>query len=153
MKHLMIIVTLLMSIVLMSCNPREQRDKSRHVVESTIVEQQKPQLTPVTVATELINVKQTNIELDMLDSVFKTIPDEIIIFICNDSNLDLDTIDSYSLTRLYLSKKEYYDNIIDKYNKIEKFKKHDKLFEPDKKPEKAELDKTSQNVDSIKSHL
>lgn len=153
MKHLMIIVTLLMSIVLMSCNPREQRDKSRRVVESTIVEQQKPQLTPVTVATELINVKQTNIELDMLDSVFKTIPDEIIIFICNDSNLDLDTIDSYSLTRLYLSKKDYYDNIIDKYNKIEKFKKHDKLFEPDKKPEKAELDKTSQNVDSTKSHL
>ena len=153
MKHLMIIMTLLMSIVLMSCNPREQRDKSRRVVESTIVEQQKPQLTPVTVATELINVKQTNIELDMLDSVFKTIPDEIIIFICNDSNLDLDTIDSYSLTRLYLSKKDYYDNIIDKYNKIEKFKKHDKLFEPDKKPEKAELDKTSQNVDSTKSHL
>lgn len=153
MKHLMIIVTLLMSIVLMSCNSREQRDKSRRVVESTIVEQQKSQLTPVTVATELINVKQTNIELDMLDSVFKTIPDEIIIFICNDSNLDLDTIDSYSLTRLYLSKKEYYDNIIDKYNKIEKFKKHDKLFEPDKKPEKAELDKTSQNVDSTKSHL
>ena len=152
MKHLMIIMTLLMSIVLMSCNPREQRDKSRCVVESTIVEQ-KPQLTPVTVATELINVKQTNIELDMLDSVFKTIPDEIIIFICNDSNLDLDTIDSYSLTRLYLSKKEYYDNIVDKYNKIEKFKKHDKLFEPDKKPEKAELDETSQNVDSTKSHL
>ena len=153
MKHLMIIMTLLMSIVLMSCNPREQREKSRHVVESTIVEQQKPQLTPVTVATELINVKQTNIELDMLDSVFKTIPDEIIIFICNDSNLDLDTIDSYSLTRLYLSKKDYYDNIIDKYDKIEKFKKHDKLFEPDKKPEKAELDETNQNVDSTKSHL
>lgn len=153
MKHLMIIMTLLMSIVLMSCNPREQRGKSRHVVESTIVEQQKPQLTPVTVATELINVKQTSIELDMLDSVFKTIPDEIIIFICNDSNLDLDTIDSYSLTRLYLSKKEYYDNIVDKYNKIEKFKKHDKLFEPDKKPEKTELDETSQNVDSTKSHL
>lgn len=153
MKHLMIIMTFIMSIVLMSCNPREQREKSRRVVESTIVEQQKPQLTPVTVATELINVKQTNIELDMLDSVFKTIPDEIIIFICNDSNLDLDTIDSYSLTRLYLSKKEYYDNIVDKYNKIEKFKKHDKLFEPDKKPEKAELDEASQNVDSTKSHL
>ena len=153
MKHLMIIMTFIMSIVLMSCNPREQREKSRHVVESTIVEQTKPQLTPVTVATELINVKQTNIELDMLDSVFKTIPDEIIIFICNDSNLDLDTIDSYSLTRLYLYKKEYYDNIIDKYNKIEKFKKHDKLFEPDKKPEKAELDETSQNIDSTKSHL
>ena len=153
MKHLMIIMTLLMSIVLMSCNSYEQREKSRRVVESTIVEQQKPQLTPVTVATELINVKQTNIELDMLDSVFKTIPDEIIIFICNDSNLDLDTIDSYSLTRLYLSKKEYYDNIVDKYNKIEKFKKHDKLFEPDKKPEKAELDETSQNIDSTKSHL
>ena len=153
MKHLMIIMTFIMSIVLMSCNPREQREKSRHVVESTIVEQQQPKLTPVMVATELINVKQTNIELDMLDSVFKTIPDEIIIFICNDSNLDLDTIDSYSLTRLYLSKKEYYDNIVDKYNKIEKFKKHDKLFEPDKKPEKAELDETSQNVDSTKSHL
>lgn len=143
MKHLTIIMTLFMSIVLMSCNPREQREKSRHVVESTIVEQTKPQLTPVTVATELINVKQTNIELDMLDSVFKTIPDEIIIFICNDSNLDLDTVDSYSLTRLYLSKKPYYDNIIDKYNKIEKFKKHDKLFEPDKEPEKAKPDKDS----------
>lgn len=143
MKHLTIIMTLFMSIVLMSCNPREQREKSRHVVESTIVEQQKPRLTPVTVATELINVKQTNIELDMLDSVFKTIPDEIIIFICNDSNLDLDTVDSYSLTRLYLSKKSYYDNIIDKYNKIEKFKKHDKLFEPDKEPEKAKPDKDS----------
>ena len=152
MKQLMIIMTFIMSIVLMSCNPREQREKSRQVVESTIVEQ-KPQLTPVIVATELINTKKSNIELDMLDSVFKTIPDEIIIFICNDSNLDLDTIDSYSLTRLYLSKKEYYDNIVDKYNKIEKFKKHDKLFEPDKKPEKAELDETSQNVDSTKSHL
>lgn len=148
MKHLMIIMTLLMSIVLMSCNPREQREKSRHIVESTIIEQQKPQLTPVTVATELINVKQTNIELDMLDSVFKTIPDEIIIFICNDSNLDLDTIDSYSLTRLYLSKKEFYDNITDKYNKIEKFKKHDKLFEPDEKPVKANTD---QRLDSTKS--
>lgn len=147
MKHLMIIMTLIMSIVLMSCNPREQREKSRHVVESTIVEQ-KPQLTPVTVATELINVKQTNIELDMLDSVFKTIPDEIIIFICNDSNLDLDTIDSYSLTKLYLSKKEFYDNITDKYIKIEKFKKHDKLFEPDKKPVKATTD---QRLDSTKN--
>ena len=148
MKHLMIIMTLLMSIVLMSCNPREQREKSRHVVESTIVEQQKPQLTPVTVATELINVKQTNIELDMLDSVFKTIPDEIIIFICNDSNLDLDTIDSYSLAKLYLSKKEFYDNITDKYNKIEKFKKHDELFKPDEKPVKANTD---QRLDSTKS--
>ena len=147
MKHLMIIMTFIMSIVLMSCNPREQREKSRQVVESTIVEQ-KPQLTPVIVATELINTKKSNIELDMLDSIFKTIPDEIIIFICNDSNLDLDTIDSYSLTRLYLSKKEFYDNITDKYNKIEKFKKHDKLFEPDKKPVKANTD---QRLDSTKS--
>ena len=148
MKHLMIIMTFIMSIVLMSCNPREQREKSRHVVESTIVEQQQPKLTPVMVATELINVKQTNIELDMLDSVFKTIPDEIIIFICNDSNLDLDTIDSYSLAKLYLSKKEFYDNITDKYNKIEKFKKHDELFKPDEKPVKANTD---QRLDSTKS--
>ena len=137
MKHLMIIMTFIMSIVLMSCNSREQREKSRHVVESTIVEQ-KPQLTPVIVATELINTKKSNIELDMLDSVFKTIPDEIIIFICNDSNLDLDTIDSYLLA----------NNITDKYNKIEKFKKHDKLFEPDKKPVKATTD---QRLDSTKS--
>ena len=148
MKHLMIIMTFIMSIVLMSCNPREQREKSRHVVESTIVEQQQPKLTPVMVATELINVKQTNIELDMLDSVFKTIPDEIIIFICNDSNLDLDTIDSYSLSKLYLSKKEFYDNITDKYNKIEKFKKHDELFKPDEKPVKANTD---QRLDLTKS--
>ena len=148
MKHLMIIMTFIMSIVLMSCNPREQREKSRHVVESTIVEQQQPKLTPVMVATELINVKQTNIELDMLDSVFKTIPDEIIIFICNDGNLDLDTIDSYSLAKLYLSKKEFYDNITDKYNKIEKFKKHDELFKPDEKPVKANTD---QRLDSTKS--
>lgn len=148
MKHLMIIMTFIMSIVLMSCNPREQREKSRQVVESTIVEQQQPKLTPVMVATELINVKQTNIELDMLDSVFKTIPDEIIIFICNDSNLDLDTIDSYSLAKLYLSKKEFYDNITDKYNKIEKFKKHDELFKPDEKPVKANTD---QRLDSTKS--
>ena len=148
MKHLMIIMTFIMSIVLMSCNPREQREKSRQVVESTIVEQQQPKLTPVIVATELINVKQTNIELDMLDSVFKTIPDEIIIFICNDSNLDLDTIDSYSLAKLYLSKKEFYDNITDKYNKIEKFKKHDELFKPDEKPVKANTD---QRLDSTKS--
>ena len=144
----MIIMTFIMSIVLMSCNPREQREKSRQVVESTIVEQQQPKLTPVMVATELINVKQTNIELDMLDSVFKTIPDEIIIFICNDSNLDLDTIDSYSLAKLYLSKKEFYDNITDKYNKIEKFKKHDELFKPDEKPVKANTD---QRLDSTKS--
>lgn len=148
MKHLMIIMTFIMSIVLMSCNPREQREKSRQVVESTIVEQQQPKLTPVMVATELINLKQTNIELDMLDSIFKTIPDEIIIFICNDSNLDLDTIDSYSLAKLYLSKKEFYDNITDKYNKIEKFKKHDKLFKPDEKPVKANTD---QRLDSTKS--
>ena len=148
MKHLMIIMTFIMSIVLMSCNPREQREKSRQVVESTIVEQQQPKLTPVMVATELINVKQTNIELDMLDSVFKTIPDEIIIFICNDSNLDLDTIDSYSLSKLYLSKKEFYDNITDKYNKIEKFKKHDELFKPDEKPVKANTD---QRLDLTKS--
>lgn len=147
MKHLMIIMTFIMSIVLMSCNPHEQREKSRQIVESTIVEQ-KPQLTPVIVATELINTKKSNIELDMLDSIFKTIPDEIIIFICNDSNLDLDTIDSYSLTKLYLSKKEFYDNITDKYNKIEKFKKHDKLFEPDEKPVKANTD---QRLDSTKS--
>ena len=147
MKHLMIIMTFIMSIVLMSCNPREQREKSRQVVESTIVEQ-KPQLTPVIVATELINTKKSNIELDMLDSVFKTIPDEIIIFICNDSNLDLDTIDSYSLAKLYLSKKEFYDNITDKYNKIEKFKKHDELFKPDEKPVKANTD---QRLDSTKS--
>lgn len=148
MKHLMIIMTFIMSIVLMSCNPREQREKSRQVVESTIVEQQQPKLTPVMVATELINLKQTNIELDMLDSIFKTIPDEIIIFICNDSNLDLDTIDSYSLAKLYLSKKEFYDNITDKYNKIEKFKKHDELFKPDEKPVKANTD---QRLDSTKS--
>lgn len=145
MKHLTIIMTLFMSIVLMSCNPREQREQSRHVVESTIVEQQKPQLTPVMAATELMNIKQTNIELDMLDSVFKTIPDEIIIFICNDSNIMLDTLDSYSLTKLYLSKKSYYDNIIDKYDKIEKFKKHDKLFEPDKKPEVIKPDTTNKS--------
>ena len=144
----MIIMTFIMSIVLMSCNPREQREKSRQVVESTIVEQQQPKLTPVMVATELINLKQTNIELDMLDSIFKTIPDEIIIFICNDSNLDLDTIDSYSLAKLYLSKKEFYDNITDKYNKIEKFKKHDELFKPDEKPVKANTD---QRLDSTKS--
>ena len=72
----------------------------------------------------------------------------IIIFICNDSNLDLDTIDSYSLAKLYLSKKEFYDNITDKYNKIEKFKKHDKLFKPDEKPVKANTD---QRLDSTKS--
>ena len=146
MKHLMIIMTFIMSIVLMSCNPREQREKSRHVIESTIVEQQQPKLTPVMVATELINVKQTNIELDMLDSVFKTIPDEIIIFICNDSNLNLDTIDSYSLARLYLSKKDYYDNIIDKYIKIENYKGHNKAFKPDSMPVKAKKDKP---LDSI----
>ena len=145
MKHLMIIMTFIMSIVLMSCNPREQREKSRQVVESTIVEQ-KPQLTPVIVATELINTKKSNIELDMLDSVFKTIPDEIIIFICNDSNLDLDTIDSYSLARLYLSKKDYYDNIIDKYIKIENYKGHNKVFKPDSMPTKAKKDKP---LDSI----
>ena len=145
MKHLMIIMTFIMSIVLMSCNPREQREKSQQVVESTIVEQ-KPQLTPVIVATELINTKKSNIELDMLDSVFKTIPDEIIIFICNDSNLDLDTIDSYSLARLYLSKKDYYDNIIDKYIKIENYKGHNKVFKPDSMPTKAKKDKP---LDSI----
>ena len=78
----------------------------------------------------------------MLDSVFKTIPDEIIIFICNNDNLDLDTVDSYGLTRLYLSKKEYYDNIVDKYKKIERFKGHDKVFKPDSIPTKAKLDST-----------
>ena len=145
MKHLMIIMTFVMSIVLMSCNPREQREKSRQVVESTIVEQ-KPQLTPVIVATELINVKQTNIELDMLDSIFKTIPDEIIIFICNDKNILLDTLDSYSLARLYLSKKDYYDNIIDKYIKIENYKGHDKVFKPDSMPAKAKKDKSLNSI-------
>ena len=148
MKQLIIFMTLIMSLVLFSCDWKTEREQSRHVFESTVVEQQPPKLTPVMAATELINVKQTNIELDMLDSVFKTIPDEIIIFICNDSNLDLDTIDSYSLTKLYLSKKEFYDNITDKYIKIEKFKKHDKLFEPDKKPVKATTD---QRLDSTKN--
>lgn len=142
-----VLMSTIISLFFSSCDPREQREKSRHVVESTIVEQ-KPQLTPVIVATELINTKKSNIELDKLDSVFKTIPDEIIIFICNDSNLDLDTVDSYSLAKLYLAKKEFYDNITDKYNKIEKFKKHDKLFEPDKKPVKATTD---QRLDSTKS--
>ena len=142
MKQLTIIVTLIMSLVLFSCNPRSQREQSRRVVESTIVEQEQPKLTPVMAATELISVKQTNIELDMLDSVFKTIPDEIIIFICNNDNLDLDTVDSYGLTRLYLSKKDYYDNIVDKYKKIEKFKGHDKVFKPDSIPTKAKPDST-----------
>ena len=146
MKHLMIIMTFIMSIVLMSCNPREQREKSRHVVESTIVEQQQPKLTPVMVATELINVKQTNIELDMLDSIFKTIPDEIIIFICNDKNILLDTLDSYSLARLYLSKKDFYDNIMDKYYKIENYKGHNKVFKPDSMPTKAKKDKSLNSI-------
>ena len=141
MKNVIIIMTLIMSLVLFSCNPREQRDKSRRVVESTIVEQQ-PKLTPVMAATELISVKQSNIELDMLDSVFKTIPDEIIIFICNKDGLDLDTVDQYSLTRLYLSKKDYYDSIINKYNKIEEFKGHNKIYKPDSIPTKAKPDST-----------
>lgn len=142
MKNVIIIMTLIMSLVLFSCNPRENREKSRQVVESTIVEQEQPKLTPVMAATELINLKQTNIELDMLDSIFKTIPDEIIIFICNNDNLDLDTVNSYSLTRLYLSKKDYYDNIVDKYKRIESFKGHDKIFKPDSIPTKAKPDLT-----------
>ena len=143
MKQLIILVTLIMSLALISCDPKKQREQSRHVVDSTIVEQQPPKLTPVMAATELINLKQTNIELDMLDSVFKTIPDEIIIFICNNDNLDLETLDSYGLARLYLSKKEYYDNIVDKYEKIEKFKGHDKkVFKPDTIPNKPKQDTT-----------
>lgn len=141
MKNVIIIMTLIMSLVLFSCNPREQRERSRQIVKSTIVEQQ-PVITPVMAATELIALKQSNIELDKLDSVFKTIPDEIIIFICNKEGLDLDTIDQYGLTRLYLSKKDYYDNIVDKYNKIEEFKGHNKIYKPDSIPTKAKLDST-----------
>lgn len=142
MKHFtVILLTFLMSLILFSCNPREQREKSRHVVESTIAELKKPQLTPVIAATELIAVKNSNIEMDMLDSVFKTIPDEIIIFICNNDNIDLETLDSYGLTKLYLSNKEYYDNIVDKYEKIEKFKGHDKkIFKPDTVSNKPKQD-------------
>lgn len=142
MKHFtVILLTFLMSLILFACNPSEQREKSRHVVESTIAELKKPQLTPVIAATELIAVKNSNIEMDILDSVFKTIPDEIIIFICNNDNIDLETLDSYGLTKLYLSNKEYYDNIVDKYEKIEKFKGHDKkTFKPDTVPNKPKQD-------------
>ena len=143
MKQLIIFVTLIMSLALISCDPKKQREQSRHVVDSTIVELKKQQITPVIAATELIALKNSNIELDMLDSVFKTIPDEIIIFICNNDNLDLETLDSYGLAKLYLSNKEYYNNIIDKYNKIEKFKGHDKkVFEPDTIPNKPKQDTT-----------
>lgn len=142
MKHFTVILLTLLMSILCSCNsPRSQKNQSRHVVDSTIVELQKPQLTPVIAATELIALKNSNIELDMLDSVFKTIPDEIIIFICNNDNLDLETLDSYGLAKLYLSNKEYYNNIIDKYNKIEKFKGHDKkVFKPDTIPNKPKQD-------------
>lgn len=141
MKQLIIFMTLIMSLMVFSCDWKTKREQSRQVVESTIVELQKPQLTPVIAATELIALKNSNIELDMLDSVFKTIPDEIIIFICNNDNLDLETLDSYGLARLYLSKKEYYDNIVDKYEKIEKFKGHDKkVFKPDTIPNKPKQD-------------
>lgn len=145
MKHfIVILLTSLMLMSICSCNlPRKQREQSRHVVDSTIVELKKQQITPVIAATELIALKNSNIELDMLDSVFKTIPDEIIIFICNNDNLDLETLDSYGLAKLYLSNKEYYNNIIDKYNKIEKFKGHDKkVFKPDTIPNKPKQDTT-----------
>lgn len=144
MKQLIIFMTLIMSLIIVfSYYWKTKREQSRHVFESTVIEQQPLKLTPVMAATELINLKQTNIELDMLDSVFKTIPDEIIIFICNNDNLDLDTLDSYGLARLYLSKKEYYDNIVNKYEKIEKFKGHDKkVFKPDTIPNKPKQDTT-----------
>lgn len=141
MKQFIIFSMLIIALVLSSCT-MNSRPKAHLVETTTTIEQETPKLTPVMAATELISVKQTNIELDMLDSVFKTIPDEIIIFICNNDNLDLDTVDSYSLTRLYLSKKEYYDNIVDKYKKIEKFKGHDKIFKPDSIPTKAKPDST-----------
>lgn len=142
MKQFIIFSMLFIALALSSCT-MNHRPKA-HLIEETItVEQKQPKLTPVMAATELISLKQTNIELDMLDSVFKTIPDEIIIFICNNDNLDLDTVDSYGLTKLYLSKKDYYDNIIDKYNKIESFKGHNKkTFKPDSIPTKAKPDST-----------
>lgn len=140
MKQFIIFSMLSIALVLSSCT-MNHRPKA-HSIEVETTTQETPKLTPVMAATELISVKQTNIELDMLDSVFKTIPDEIIIFICNNDNLDLDTVDSYSLTRLYLSKKDYYDNIVDKYKKIEKFKGHDKVFKPDSIPTKAKPDST-----------
>lgn len=143
MKHFIVILltSLMLMSILHSCDSPRKREQSRHVVDSTIVELKKQQITPVITATELIALKNSNIELDMLDSVFKTIPDEIIIFICNNDNLDLETLDSYGLAKLYLSNKEYYNNIIDKYNKIEKFKGHDKkVFKPDTLPNKPKQD-------------
>ena len=140
MKQFIIFSMLTIALVLSSCT-MNHRPKT-HSIEVETTTQETPKLTPIMAATKLISVKQTNIELDMLDSVFKTIPDEIIVFICNNDNLDLDTVDSYGLTRLYLSKKEYYDNIVDKYKKIEKFKGHDKIFKPDSIPTKAKPDST-----------